>query len=101
MTRVIVADGCHQLDSPLTGTRYYARGARAFEGNVRGGVFDVHPADAAMVVKMGGAIVSEAGTTRRGIGYLCGCCGFRPFLASCSRCQGRGCGCGGTDCHRE
>lgn len=93
MTRVIVADGCQQVDSPLTGARYYAKGARAFEGSVRGGVFDMHPADAQLAVKMGGAIVSEAGTTRRGIGYRCPSCGFGSFLRTCSRC--------GAECERE
>lgn len=93
MTRVIVADGCQQVDSPLTGRRYYAKGARAFEGSVRGGVFDMSPADAAMAVKMGGAIASEAGTTRRGIGWRCPACGFGSFLKRCGRC--------GAECERE
>jgi hypothetical protein len=95
MTKVIVADGCQQVDSPLTGTRYYARGAYAFEGKVRGGVFDMHPADAAMAVKMGGAIASEAGTTRRGLGYRCPACGFGSFLKRCGRCDN------GQECERE
>lgn len=93
MTRVIVADGCHQLDSPLTGRRYHARGARAFEGSVRGGVFDMSPADAAMAVKMGGAIASEAGTARRALGFRCPACGFGSFLRQCGRCGG--------ECERE
>lgn len=93
MPRVIVADGCQQVDSPVTGTRYYARGGYAFEGKVRGGVFDMAPVDAAMAVKMGGAIVSEAGTTRRGTGFRCRACGFGSFLKTCSRC--------GQECERE
>jgi hypothetical protein len=93
VTRVIVADGCHQLDSPLTGRRYYAKGARALEGSVRGGVFDMHPADAAMAVKMGGAIASEAGTARRALGWRCPACGFGSFLKRCGRC--------GAECERE
>ena len=83
MTRVIVAEGCREIDSPLTGQRYYARDYR------QGGSFDMHPADAAMAVRMGGAIASEAGTTRRGIGYRCGTCGFGSFLKRCGRCGGR------------
>lgn len=93
MTRVIVADGCHQIDSPLSGTRYYARGARALEGNVRGGVFDMTPADAAMAVRMGGAIASEAGTARRSLGWRCLACGFGSYLKTCGRC--------GAECQRE
>jgi len=93
MTRVIVADGCQQVDSPLTGTRYYARGASAFEEKVRGGVFDMHPADAAMAVKAGGAIASEAGTTSRSVGWRCPSCGFGSFVKTCSRC--------GSECERE
>ena len=93
MTRVIVADGCQQVDSPVTGTRYYAKGARAFEGSVRGGVFDMAPVDAAMAVKMGGAIASEAGTSRRSLGWRCPSCGFGSFLRTCGRC--------GAECERE
>ena len=91
--RVIVAEGCQQLDSPLSGTRYYARGARAFEGNVRGGVFEMSDADAKMAVAMGGAIASLAGTTRRRTGWRCPACGFGSFLKKCGRCQ--------SECVRE
>jgi hypothetical protein len=99
MTRVIVADGCQQIDSPLTGTRYYARGGRAFEGNVRGGVFEMSDADARLAVRMGGAIASMAGAARRVIGWRCPCCGFGSFLKTCSRCAARSC-CG-AECERE
>ena len=91
--RVIVADGCHQIDSPLSGTRYYARGSRAFEGSVRGGVFEMSDADAQLAVRMGGAIASLAGTARRSTGYRCGECGFGSFLPTCGRC--------GAECQRE
>lgn len=91
--RVIVADGCQQVDSPVSGTRYYARGARAFEGTVRGGVFEMSDADARMAVKMGGAIASLAGTARRALGWRCPDCGFGSFLRLCSRC--------GSECERE
>lgn len=93
MPRVIVADGCQQVDSPLTGRRYYARGASAFEGTVRGGVFEMPPADAALAVKMGGAIASEAGTASRSLGWRCKACGFGSFLKRCGRCQ--------SECERE
>lgn len=88
MPKVIVAEGCQQVDSPLTGTRYYARGGYAFQDKVRGGVFDMSPEDAKLAVRMGGTVVSEAGTTRRGIGYRCGACGFGSFVKTCSRCGG-------------
>lgn len=93
MTRVIVADGCQQVDSPLTGTRYYARGASAFEGTVKGGVFEMSDADARMAVRMGGAIASMAGTTRGKLGWRCLACGFGSFLRICGRC--------GAECQRE
>jgi hypothetical protein len=88
MPRVIVADGCQQIDSPLTGTRYYARGAKAFEGDVRGGVFEMSDADARLAVRMGGAIASMAGVTRRALGWRCPSCGFGSFLKRCGRCGG-------------
>lgn len=93
MTRVIVADGCQQIDSPLTGTRYYARGASAFEGTVKGGVFEMSDVDAKLAVAMGGAIASTAGTTRGGLGWRCLACGFGSFLRICGRC--------GAECQRE
>lgn len=91
MTKVIVAEGCREIDSPLTGRRYYARGGG--RGYAQGGSFDMHPADAKMAVAMGGAIASEAGTTRRGLGWRCPACGFGSFLKRCSRCGG--------ECERE
>lgn len=91
--RVIVAEGMHQIDSALTGQRYYAQGARAFEENVRGGVFEMSDADACLAVRMGGAITSLAGTARRSTGWRCGVCGFGSYLRSCGRC--------GAECQRE
>lgn len=86
MTRVIVAEGCREVDSP-SGTRYYARGGR--KGYMQGGSFDMSDADAKLAVRMGGAIASEAGATSRGIGYRCGGCGFGSFVVTCSRCGGQ------------
>ena len=82
-----MAEGCQQIDAP-SGRRYHAKGGSAFEGRVRGGVFEMTQADAAMAVKLGGAVASEAGTTRRDIGFRCGSCGFGSFVVTCSRCQG-------------
>lgn len=93
MQRVILADGCQQIDSPVTGTRYYARGGRAFQGDVRGGVFEMSETDAKLAVKAGGAIASLAGTARRGHGWRCPKCGFGSFLKTCGRCQ--------SECERE
>ena len=91
--RVIVADGCQQIDSPASGTRYYARGARAFEGNVRGGVFEMSDSDAKLAVRMGGAIASLAGSAGRSAGFRCLACGFGSYLKQCGRC--------GAECQRE
>ena len=93
MQRVILADGCQQIDSPVTGTRYYARGGRAFQGKVRGGVFEMSETDAKLAVLAGGAIASLAGTTRRRTGWRCKACGFGSFLKKCGRCQ--------SECVRE
>jgi hypothetical protein len=93
MQRVIVADGCQQIDSPVTGARYHARGARALEGSVRGGVFEMSDADARLAVRMGGAIASLAGTARRSTGWRCPVCTFGSYLRTCGRC--------GAECQRE
>lgn len=93
MKRVIFADGAQQIDSPVTGTRYYARGASALEGKVRGGVFEMADSDARLAVLAGGAIASLAGTTRRSTGWRCKPCGFGSYLKRCGRC--------GAECVRE
>ena len=91
MTKVIFAEGCREIDSPLTGRRYYARGGR--KGYEQGGAFDMHPADAKLAVKMGGAVASLAGATRRRLGFRCPACGFGSYLRRCGRC--------GAECERE
>lgn len=78
MTKVILGNDIAQVDG-ITGRRY--------GGNMPGRVFDMHPADAAAVVKLGGALASMSGTARRRLGYRCAC-GFRPFVRHCSRCGG-------------
>lgn len=84
MTKVILGHDVAQVDG-LSGRRY--------GGNTPGRVFDMTPGDAAAVVKAGGALASVAGTTRRGIGYRCGGCGFGAVTRICGRCGG--------ECHRE
>lgn len=79
MTRVLLANDVAQIDVP-SGRRY--------GGNRPGQVFDMSPGDAAAVVKIGGVLASVAGTTRRSIGFRCGC-GFAPVVRRCSRCGGQ------------
>lgn len=79
MTKVILSDAIAQVDG-LTGRRY--------GGNTSGRVFDMHPADAAAVVKLGGVLASLSGTARRRAGFRCPSCGFGSWLKRCSRCGG-------------
>lgn len=81
MTKVILGRDVAQVDG-LSGIRY--------GGNTPGRVFDMLPSDAAAAVKAGGAYASLSGTTRRHMAYRCETCGFRPFVASCSRCAAAG-----------
>ena len=84
MTRVIVAEGCREVDAP-SGRRYYARGGA--KGYRQGGSFDMTPSDAKAAVQMGGAIASLSGPTRRGLGWRCEACGFGSYVKTCGRCQ--------------
>ena len=84
MTKVILGNDIAQVDAP-SGRRY--------GGNMPGRVFDMSESDAKAVVKLGGALASVSGTTRRAIGYRCGTCGFGSVVTACSRCGG--------ECHRE
>ena len=91
MTRVIVAEGCREIDSP-SGRRYYAgRGDR--KGYMQGGSFDMSPEDARLAVKMGGALASLTGPARRSVGWRCPACGFGSWVRTCSKC--------GAECERE
>jgi len=89
MPRVIVAEGCREIDSG--GTRYYARGGR--RGYMQGGSFDMSDGDARLAVRMGGAVASLAGTARRSDGFRCPGCGFGSWTKTCGRCGG--------ECERE
>jgi hypothetical protein len=89
MTRVIIAEGCREVD--FGGVRHYARGGQ--KGYQQGGSFDMSPAAARQAVKIGGAIASEAGTTSRSVGWRCPECSFGSFVRACSRC--------GSECVRE
>jgi hypothetical protein len=52
------------------------------------GVYDMHPADAAHITRIGGFIPGVNGPTSRGLGYACTACGFRAYFTTCSRCGG-------------
>lgn len=91
MTRVIVAAGCREIDSPYTGQRYYAQGGA--KGYAGGGLFDMAPLDAKLAVRMGGAIASLNGAAGRSTGWRCPGCGFGSYLKRCGRCGG--------ECERE
>ena len=84
MTKVILANDVAQVDG-LSGRRY--------GGNTPGQVFDMTPADAKAVVKLGGAMASLSGTTRRKLGWRCPNCQFGSFVRRCSRCR--------SECNRE
>ncbi len=89
--RGLVAEGCREID--YQGQRFYA-GTGSRESYEKGGLFTDLPAGAARdLVAIGGVVASEAGTTRRGIGYRCPSCGFGSFLRTCSKCGG--------ECERE
>ena len=89
MPRVIVAEGCREIDSG--GVRHYARGGR--KGYMQGGLFEMSDANARLAVRMGGAIASLAGAVRKSVGFRCPGCGFGSFTKVCGRC--------GQECERE
>jgi hypothetical protein len=66
---------CVEIDG-LSGQRY----------NFRNGIADVPDRDAKAIVKFGGFIPSMSGTTRAGLGYRCGSCGFGCYFSTCGRC---------------
>lgn len=84
MTRVIVAEGCRELDAG--GVRHYARGGQ--KGYLQGGSFDVADSAVKGIVAIGGAVASLAGTAASGTGWICRACGFRAWIRTCSRCGG-------------
>lgn len=91
MATGIMAEGCREID--FAGVRHYA-GDGSRKSYEKGGLFrDMSPAALRQLVRAGGAVASESGTTRRGIGYRCPGCGFGSFLRRCSKC--------GTECERE
>lgn len=87
MPRVITAEGMREID--YGGQRYYSQGGR--RGYEQGGRFEMPDHAARVAVRMGGAIASLAGGTRRTLGYRCQnpACRFGSFTRRCGRCGGR------------
>lgn len=63
----------------ITGRRYKATG---------GGMYEMHPRDAAALVKAGG-FTPGVGMALAGGGYQCPGCGFKAVVRTCSRCGER------------
>jgi hypothetical protein len=74
--RVAAPDGAVREVDGITGRRY-----RSCDG-----VYDMHPADAAALVKAGGFNPNLGGRTSGG--YRCTACSFGSFFTTCSRCGG-------------
>lgn len=74
--RVAAPDGAVREVDGVTGRRYRSRD----------GVYDMHPSDAAALVKVGGFTPNLGGRTRGG--YRCTDCGFGAFVKTCGRCGG-------------
>lgn len=88
MARVIMAEGCREIDAG--GRRHYARGGA--KGYQQGGVFEMDDHAARLAVKAGGAIASVGGPIRAP-GWVCPACGFVAVVRTCSHC--------GAECVRE
>jgi hypothetical protein len=76
--RVAAPDGAVREVDGVTGRRYRSRD----------GVYDMHPADAAALVKAGGFTPGLGGRTHGGYRCTTPGCGFGSFFAKCSRCGG-------------
>lgn len=77
--RVAAPDGLVAEVDGVTGRRYKATG---------GGMYDMHPRDAAALVREGG-FKPGVGLASGGGGYLCPSCGFKAVVRTCSRCGDR------------
>ena len=75
--KVCAPDGAVREVDGVTGRRYRSRD----------GAYEMHPADAARLVKIGGFMPNVGGATRKG-GYRCAC-GFASFFVRCGRCGGQ------------
>lgn len=76
--RLAAPDGLVAEVDGVTGRRYKATG---------GGMYEMHPRDAA-AFKAEGAFVPSVGGYTRG-GYTCPGCGFKAVVRTCSRCGER------------
>ena len=89
MVKVLIAEGCREVDSP-SGLRHYARGGA--KGYARGGLFEMeHPGDVAAAVKIGGYVVPPGTPAPAGCGYRCPACGHGSYFRTCGRCGHEGC----------
>lgn len=77
--RLGAPDGLVAEVDGVTGRRYKATG---------GGMYEMHPRDAAAFKREGAFVPSIGGPTTRG-GYTCPGCGFRAVVRLCSRCGQR------------
>lgn len=76
--RLAAPDGRVAEVEGVTGRIYKATG---------GGMYSMHPTDAAAFKREGAFAPTVGGVT--GGGYECAGCGFRPYVRTCSRCGGR------------
>lgn len=78
LMKVCAPDGAVREVDGLTGRRYKSRD----------GAYEMHPADAAKLVAIGGFVPSMAGHAARTVGYRCGKCRFGSYFRRCGRCGG-------------
>jgi len=81
LVKVAAPDGRVREVDGVSGRRYKSRD----------GMYQMSPRDAAALLKVGGFRPNLGGQVNGG--YLCPCCGFRPYVRLCSRC--------GADCVKE
>lgn len=76
MARVYTPDRTCVQVTGLTGRTYTAKG----------GAFDMHPRDAAALLKQGGIAPSLSGTTSARLGYRCPDCNHGSYFTRCGKC---------------
>lgn len=76
--RVAAPDSAVREVDGITGRRYRSRD----------GVYDMHPRDAAALIKAGGFTPNLGGRTSGGYRCTTDGCGFGSFFKTCSRCGG-------------
>ena len=76
--RVVAPDGAQREVDGVTGRRY-----RSTDG-----IYDMHPADAAVYRTIGATLPTLAGVASKRAGFVCVDCGFGAWFTTCSRCGG-------------